>query len=102
VETASEDLFRRAARLTKVDLSFPDRVIGRNTRDCLRSGILYGAVGMIDALVTEIRRELDVDAPAIATGGLAALVGPRCRTVNRVEPELTLTGLLSVDRFLRS
>jgi type III pantothenate kinase len=57
---------------------------------------------MIDALVTEIRRELDVDAPAIATGGLAALVGPRCRTVNRVEPELTLTGLLSVDRFLRS
>ncbi len=102
VETASDDLFRRAARLTKIDLSFPDRVIGRNTRDCLRSGILHGAVGMIDSLVTGIREELGAEAPAIATGGLAALVGDRCVTVTRIEPRLTLAGLLAIDRFLRS
>jgi type III pantothenate kinase len=103
VETASEDLFRRAARLTKVDLVFPDHVIGRNTRDCLRSGILNGAVGMIDSLVESIRGEKEVGAKArvVATGGLAPLIGPRCRTVERVEVGLTLSGLLLVDRHLR-
>lgn len=101
VETASEDLFRRAARLTKVDLTFPEHAIGRNTRDCLRSGILNGAVGMIDSLVREVRRELGADAPVLATGGLAPLIGPRCETVDQVEVGLTLQGLLSVDRYLR-
>ncbi|NNE42847.1 MAG: type III pantothenate kinase [Gemmatimonadetes bacterium] len=102
IETASEDLFRRAARLTKVDLDFPATVIGRNTRDCLRSGILNGAVGMIDALVDSVRAELGGQAAVIATGGLAGLIGPRCRTVDRVEDRLTLDGLLLVDRYLRS
>lgn len=101
VETASDDLFRRAARLTKVDLVFPDHVIGANTRDCLRSGILNGAVGMIDSLVEAIRAEMGAKAPAIATGGLAPLIGPRCRTVDRVDVGLTLAGLLAVDRHLR-
>jgi type III pantothenate kinase len=102
VETASDDLFRRAARLSKVDLAFPPRVIGANTRDCLRSGILNGAVGMIDALVRSIREEMGAEAPAIATGGLAPLIGPRCATVDRIEVGLTLQGLLAVDRHLRS
>lgn len=102
VETASEDLFRRAARLSKVDLAFPPRVIGANTRDCLRSGILNGAVGMIDALVRAIREEMGTPAPAIATGGLAPLIGPRCETVDRIEVGLTLQGLLAVDRHLRA
>lgn len=101
IETASEDLFRRAARLTKVDLTFPDRYIGANTRDCLRSGILNGAVGMIDSLVDAIRGELGAGAPALATGGLAPLLGPRCRTVDRIEVDLTLHGLLMADRYLR-
>jgi type III pantothenate kinase len=101
IETASDDLFRRAARLSKVDLAFPETVIGRNTRDCLRSGILNGAVGLIDALVNDIRGELGAEAPVIATGGLASLVGPRCRTVGRVDVGLTLSGLLLVDRYLR-
>ncbi|HMB69218.1 MAG TPA: type III pantothenate kinase [bacterium] len=102
VETASDDLFRRAARLSKVDLAFPERIIGSNTRDCLRSGILNGAVGMIDALVTAIRGEMGAEAPAIATGGLAPLIGPRCSTVDRIEVGLTLQGLLAVDRHLRA
>jgi type III pantothenate kinase len=84
-----------------VDLTFPDRVIGRNTRDCLRSGILNGAVGMIDALVDAVQREMGGAAPVLATGGLAPLLGPRCRTVDRVEVDLTLRGLLAVDRRLR-
>lgn len=102
IETASEDLFRRAARLTKVDLDFPPAVIGRNTRDCLRSGILNGAVGMIDSLVDSVRGELGGEAVVVATGGLSPLIGPRCRTVDRVAERLTLRGLLLVDRYLRS
>jgi len=102
VETGSEDLFRRAARLTKVDLVFPPRVIGRNTADCLRSGILNGAVGMIDTLVESIRGELGAPGTVIATGGLASLIGPKCRSVDRVDVDLTLNGLLSIDRYLRA
>jgi type III pantothenate kinase len=102
VETSAEDLFRRAARLTKVDFVFPERVIGRNTRDCLRAGILDGAVGMIDSLVARIRGEIGAPATTIATGGLAPLIGPRCSTIDRIEVGLTLRGLLAIDRLLHA
>ncbi|MEZ5065618.1 MAG: type III pantothenate kinase [bacterium] len=101
VETSAEDLFRRAARLTKVDFSFPDSVVGRNTRDCLRSGILLGAVGMIDSLVEGIWPELGGKGRAVATGGLAPLVGPHCRSIDGIEVGFTLRGLLAIDRRLR-
>jgi type III pantothenate kinase len=101
VETSAEDLFRRAARLTKVDFAFPERAIGRNTRDCLRSGILLGAVGMIDALVALIWDEIGKRGTAVATGGLAPLIAPRCRRIDCVETGLTLEGLLLADRALR-
>lgn len=102
VETSAEDLFRRAARLTKVDLSFPLNVVGRNTRDCLRSGILFGATGMIDALLEGIWAELGGTGVTIATGGLASLIAPRCRRVDRVDLDLTLKGLLRIDRLRKS
>ena len=101
VETSAEDLFQRAARLTKVDFTFPDTVIGRNTRDCLRSGILNGATRMIDSLLDEIWNELGATGTAIATGGLAELIGSRCDSIDRIEPGLTLRGLVLVDRILR-
>jgi type III pantothenate kinase len=101
VETSAEDLFRRAARLAKIDLTFPENVIGRNTRDCVRSGILFGAARMIDAMLDGIWRELGATGTAIATGGLAELVGPRCESIDRVDPGLTLRGLVLVDRILR-
>ena len=101
VETSAEDLFRRAARLSKVDLTFPEAVIGRNTRDCLRSGILFGATGLIDSIVDGIWRELGGVGKAVATGGLADLIAPRCESIERVEADLTLRGLLLVDRTLR-
>jgi type III pantothenate kinase len=101
IETSAEDLFRRAARLTKVDFVFPEHAIGRNTRDCLRSGILLGAAGMIDALVARVWDELGARGKCIATGGLAPLVAPECRAIDHVEVELTLQGLLLAERVLR-
>jgi type III pantothenate kinase len=99
VETSAEELFRRAARLTKVDLTFPPAAIGRNTRDSLRSGILRGTAGMIDALVGQIWQEIGAKGTAIATGGLAPLVGPHCQGIDQIDVNLTLRGLLLVDRI---
>ena len=91
--TSSRDLFRRAARLSAVDLVFPQRVIGRNTADSMRSGILYGTVGQIDGIVERIRAEWRRDFSVLATGGLAGLVAGRSKSIQRVVPDLTLQGL---------
>src|SRR3954468_666309 len=86
-------LFARAARLFKVDFVEPPSVIGKTTAAGLQSGLVYGFAAQVDALVARIRSELGADAPAIATGGLADLIAPHARTIERVDPFLTLEGL---------
>ena len=71
-----EALFARAARLVKVDYAAPPPVIGKTTVGGLQSGLVYGFAGQVDGIVGRIRAELGVEAPAIATGGLADLVAP--------------------------
>jgi type III pantothenate kinase len=77
----------------KVDYSAPASVIGKTTVGGLQSGLVYGFAGQVDGIVGRIREELGVDAPVIATGGLADLVSPHSRTIERVDPFLTLEGL---------
>lgn len=94
VNTGAETLVRRTAKLPRVDLDPPPTVIGKRTEVALRSGIFYGAVEAIDGIVERIRREWQrPDVLVVATGGLASLLGPHCRTVERIEPYLTLYGL---------
>jgi type III pantothenate kinase len=93
VEISMEALFRRAARLVKVDFSEPPAVIGKTTAAGLQSGLVYGFAGLVDGIVERIRAELGTEAPAIATGGLAELIAPHARTIERIEPWLTLEGL---------
>jgi len=93
IEISMEALFARAARLVKVDYSAPASVIGKTTVGGLQSGLVYGFAGQVDGIVGRIRDELGVDAPVVATGGLADLVSPHSRTVERVDPFLTLEGL---------
>ena len=88
-----EALFGKAAKLPKVSLDLPESVIGRNTRDSMQSGFLYGFAGMVDSLVERIRDELGEEAKAIATGGQADIIAPISRTITAVEPWLTLEGL---------
>src|SRR5262249_36598668 len=90
VITSSEELFRRAPRLSRVELEMPSRAIGRNTQESLQAGILLGAAGMVDALVRRITRELGKKPHVIATGGLAPIVASACRTVDTVDEWLTL------------
>jgi type III pantothenate kinase len=93
IEVSMDALFERAARLVKVDFAEPESVIGTTTATALQSGLVYGFAGQVDAIVERIRGELDAEAPAIATGGLADLIAPHSRTIGRVDPFLTLEGL---------
>jgi len=93
IEVSMEALFARAARLTKVDFAEPPAAIGKTTEQALQSGLVYGFTGQVDRIVEEIRRELGADARAVATGGLADLIVPHSRTIELVDPWLTLEGL---------
>lgn len=93
IEISMDALFARAARLVKVDYAPPPSVIGKTTVAGLQSGLVYGFAGQVDGIVARIREELGSDARAIATGGLADLVSPHSRTIESVDPFLTLEGL---------
>lgn len=94
LEVASEALFGRASRLFQVPLTAPREAIGKNTADCLRSGLVYGYVGLVEGLVVRLAAELAPATPRIlATGGLAGTVAPLTTTIERVDEDLTLEGL---------
>ncbi|SFP53691.1 type III pantothenate kinase [Amycolatopsis arida] len=106
IEISVDALAARAAALRKVELVPPRSVIGKNTVECLQSGILFGFAGQVDGLVRRIVRELSHD-PAdpvavIATGGLAPLVIGESETITEHVPDLTLLGLrLVYERNVR-
>src|SRR5213076_1577785 len=93
VESSMDALFARAARLVKVDFAEPAAVIGKTTATALQSGLVYGFAGQVDGIVRAIRGELGSEAPVTATGGLSELIAPHARTIDRVDPFLTLDGL---------
>ena len=93
IEVSMEALFSRAARLFKVDFVEPETVIAKNTASSLQSGLVYGFAGQVDGIVERIRGELGVEAQTIATGGLADLIVPHARTLETIDPFLTLEGV---------
>jgi type III pantothenate kinase len=93
LRTAMDGLFQRAARLSRIELQAPTAVIGRNTVQALRSGWVYGYVGLVEGLVRRIKRELGDDALVIATGGLADYVLAETDVADVHDPTLTLKGL---------
>src|SRR6478752_4973484 len=93
IEISLEALSERGARLPKIDLAPPRSVIGKNTIDAIRSGVIFGYAGAIDAILRRLYDELGERAQAIATGGLAGLVVPYTEELDEVDDLLTLTGL---------
>src|SRR6266704_5349572 len=93
IEISLEALSERGARLPKVDLAPPKSVIGKNTIDAIRSGVVFGYAGAIDAILRRLFAELGERASVIATGGLSSLVVPYCEEIEEVDDLLTLTGL---------
>jgi type III pantothenate kinase len=99
IEISVDALAARAAQLRKVELVKPPRIIGKNTVECLQSGVVYGFAGQVDGVVRGIISELGSVKAVIATGGLATVVIDECATVTNHEPWLTLIGLrLAFDR----
>jgi type III pantothenate kinase len=93
IEVSMDALFARAARLFTIEFVEPPTVIGKTTAASLQSGLVYGFAGQVDGIVERIRSELGEDARAIGTGGLAELIAPHAKTIERVDPFLTLEGL---------
>ena len=93
VKVALDALTSRAAQLPAISLDKPKHIIGKNTVDCMRSGMMYGTAATIDGLVERIEEELGHTATLIATGGMAQFVTPLCKREIILEKDLLLKGL---------
>ncbi len=93
VKISLDALTSRAAQLPGISLDKPKHVIGKNTVDCMRSGMLYGTAAMIDGLIERIEEELGHSSTLIATGGMAQFITPLCKRQIILEKDLLLKGL---------
>ena len=93
VMVSLDALTSRAAQLPGISLDKPKSVIGKNTVDCMRSGMMYGTAAMIDGIVDRIEEELGHKSTLIATGGMAQFITPLCRHNIILERDLLLKGL---------
>ena len=93
VKISLEALTSRAAQLPGISLDQPKKVIGKNTVDCMRSGMIYGTAAMIDGLVERMEEELGYKTTLVATGGMAQFIAPLCNREIILEKDLLLKGL---------
>ena len=93
LELSFQALFSKTSKLAEVELKKPKSIIGKNTEQCLQSGIIFGYSGMVDSIVDKIFDELGYSTDIIATGGLAHFIQENSRTIDNVLPNLTLQGL---------
>jgi len=89
-----DSLSSKTAQLPSISLDIPKKVIGKNTIDCMRSGIMYGSAGMLDGILDRMEQEIGESPTVIATGGLSRFIVPLCRHKIHYDRELLLKGLL--------
>ena len=93
VQLSLEALFKNAAKLPRVEMAEPDHVIGKSTIESIHSGTIYGFISMIDGMVLKIQEELQEKARVVATGGIVDLIASKAKSIDTIDPFLTLEGL---------
>lgn len=93
VKVSLESLVNRTSQLPRISVEAPKKIIGKNTIDCMKSGIVMGQASCLDGMIERIWEELGYHAPVVATGGLAGCIVPYCKKEIVCDNELTLKGL---------
>lgn len=93
ISISIEALFRKAARLPRIDLKRPAKAVATDTVTSMQAGIIFGYAGLVDAIVQRVRAEIGEEARVVATGGLAALIARETGAVSVVDEHLTLDGI---------
>ncbi len=101
IAISSEALFQKASRLPRVEIfQSPDKVIGRDTTESIKSGIIYGYASLVDGMVERMKNELNFSPVILATGGLSPLISSVSKKIDNVEKSLTLDGLRIISHAL--
>ena len=93
INISMEALYTKASKLPKIDITSPEKVIGRSTVEAMQSGAYYGYVSQVDGIIEKIKNEVGVNPKVIATGGLANHIAKDSSTIHEVDSHLTLRGL---------
>lgn len=93
LESSAAELHRKAAKLPKIELQFPDTLIGTDTVSSMQAGVMFGAVDAVEGMVQRIRSALGENARVIATGGLSAIIARHTDIISECEPSLVLDGI---------
>ncbi len=96
VQISQDALAQTTAQLPRISFEAPGRVIGTNTVDCIRSGLVYGNAAMLDGMIDRVEQELGEPATVVATGGLAPFIVPHCRHAITLDDGLLLRGLFRI------
>ncbi|HSM23612.1 MAG TPA: type III pantothenate kinase [Anaerolineaceae bacterium] len=99
VVSSSESLFRAASALPRVALTHPQVAIGKNTIQSMRSGIVFGFIGLVKEIVTRMKSEIVGNPKVVATGGMSSLIAPECDVIDIIQPNLALLGLKEMFEF---
>ena len=89
-------LFQRTAKLPRVEITKPKKLVGKNTIDSMQSGIFYGYVGLVDGVVHKMKHEVGTNPYVVGTGGFANIIAPESSSIDEVDESLTLKGLLLI------
>jgi len=101
LQISADALFAHASRLYQVDIQRPEHLVGRTTAGAMQSGIFYGYVGLVDGILERLKAEVAGIERVVATGGQAELIASGCRSIDLVEPLLTLIGLRRIHELNR-
>ena len=96
VNLSLDALHGAAAKLPRIAVSKPSHVIGKNTVECMQSGIYWGYISMVEGLITRMKTEFGQDMKTIGTGGLASLFAKGTDAIDHIDKDLTLSGLVEI------